>query len=646
MFKIFKGLKNKKIKTWVEEELEPQEVLLDALSQRNELFYEKKFEVALARKVLNSFCFFSFALLLVLLVKSFQLQILENKEFFVLAQKNYQRIYYERPNRGVIYDQKMEQLVFNDSSFDLVLDKKEFSRTEEQRKIVLDKISKTLSLNQNDLSKMIEQGNEDRVLIFENLDLETLAILESRLEELPGFSIEENIKRSYLEGPIFSHVIGYVGRVEKNELSLDPDYTLLDYIGKTGLERSYESVLKGVKGKTVVWRDVFSKELLKEKISDPKPGNSLVLWLDADLQEKATQALKDSLVRVNARAGSVVVMDPQTGGILALVSLPSFDNNLFFKRLSQEEWQRVLIGSAHPLWNRAISATYPSGSTIKPLVAVGALEEKIITPDKQLFCPGQIEVPNPWFPDQPWIFRDWKVHGWTDLRKAIAESCNVYFYTIGGGFKDIKGLGETKIKHYLNLFGWGRLTGIDLPGEKRGLIPDKEWKKQYFKEKNERIWYPGDTYNLSIGQGYLSVTPLQVVTSFAALANGGKLVKPMLVKQIIDQNKEVVKSFEPQIVRENFVETENIKVVREGMREAVIYGSSVILNDLPIKVAAKTGTAQTGRKDYYHNWVTVFAPYDDPEIVLTVVVENVPKEQVAALPVAKEILNWYFSNRE
>lgn len=646
MFKIFKGLKNKKIKTGVEEELEPQEVLLDALSQRNEIFYEKRFEVPLARKVLNSFCFFSFILLLLLLVKSFQLQILENEKFFVLAQKNYQRIYYQRPNRGVIYDQKMRQLVFNDSSFDLVLDKKDLPQTNEERKTILDKLSAILSLDQNDLREMIEQDDEERVLVFEDLDLETLAILESQLEELPGFSIEENIKRSYLEGPIFSHVIGYVGRIEKEELSLDPDYTLLDYIGKAGLEKSYESVLRGAKGKTVVWRDVFSKEILRQEVSQPRPGNSLVLWLDADLQEKATQALEESLLRVNARAGSVVIMDPQTGGVLALVSFPSFDNNLFFKRLSHKEWQEVLVGSTHPFWNRAISATYPSGSTIKPLVAVAALEEKIITPDKQLFCPGQIEVPNPWFPDQPWIFRDWKVHGWTDLRKAIAESCNVYFYTIGGGFKDIKGLGETKIKHYLNLFGWGKLTGIDLPEEKKGLIPDKEWKKQYFKEKNERIWYPGDTYNLSIGQGYLSVTPLQVVTSFAALANGGKLLKPMLVKQIIDQNKEVVKSFEPQIVKENFVETENLEAVKQGMREAVIYGSSVILNDLPIKVAAKTGTAQTGRKDYYHNWVTVFAPYDDPEIVLTVVVENVPKEQVAALPVAKEILNWYFSNRE
>ena len=330
---------------------------------------------------------------------------------------------------------------------------------------------------------------------------------------------------------------------------------------------------------------------------------------------------------------------------MALVSLPDFDNNLFQKGGDSEELQELLRDplNLNPLFNRVISGGYLIGSTIKPLIASAALEEKIISPQKNINCAGKIIIPNPWDPNASTTKKDWTVHGWTDMKKAIAESCNVYFYTIGGGYGDQIGLGPTKIKEYLELFGWGEKTGIDLPGETEGFIPDKEWKKKTW----DTAWWDGDTYNLSIGQGFLQITPLEVVNSFAAIANGGKLLQPQVVKEIVNDKKEVVEEIKPKIIRQDFINPDNLQIVREGMRQAVTginspQASAVLLNSLPVSAAAKTGTAELGN-NYYNNWVTVFAPYEDPEIVLTVMIESVKGMQTAALPVAKEVLQWYFS---
>ena len=359
----------------------------------------------------------------------------------------------------------------------------------------------------------------------------------------------------------------------------------------------------------------------------------------------ALQLLVEEMRKIGAKKGVAVAMDPKTGGILAMVSIPSFDNNSFSKGITQREWENLINNPNKPLLNRVIGGRYPTGSTIKPLIAAAALQEGLITENKTINCEGKIVIDNPWFPDKPFIFRDWTIHGITNVRKAIAESCNVFFYIIGGGYKNFKGLGAEKIKHYLNLFGWGQILGIDIGGEIKGFIPDKEWKKERFNSPNN-IWMPGDTYNLSIGQGYILIPPLEVVASFAAIANGGKLLKPMLVQKIIDENQNVIQEFHPEVIREGFIDEKNLEIVREGMREAVIYGSATILNDLPVKAAAKTGTAQTSKEGYYHNWLTVFAPYDDPQIVLTLMVEEVPGLHVVVAPVAKEVLNWYFTKNE
>ncbi|MBZ9577649.1 penicillin-binding protein 2 [Patescibacteria group bacterium] len=640
-FHLLKKVKNKK-------DIEPQEVFLDSLAQKKEAelgISEKKFEVPLSKKILKGFLIFAVVLLFILFVKTFQFQVLENKKFSALANENKFIIHSIRAARGVIYDSKGEQLVFNKPSFDLILDKRKLPSSDFEKIKVLKEVSEIVEENLEDLEKKINEEQNREVLISKDLDHQTLILLETKIAELSGFRIERNSIRYYIEDLSFAHLIGYTGKISAKELEKNPGiYSVFDYVGRDGLEKSYEETLRKNPGKTRIERDVYGNLLSKEIISLPESGKSLILWLDSELEKKIEEELKRILKDIGAEKAVGVALNPKTGGVLALVSIPSYNNNLFSKGADQEALSNLLADPREPLFNLAVSGLYPTGSTIKPLVASAALEEEIISPSKKINCKGGIAIPHRYEPEVTTVKQDWRIHGWTDMRKAIAESCNVYFYTVGGGYKDQEGLGPSRIKKYLELFGWGDKTEIDLSGEVKGLIPFPEWKKEVKKEP----WWDGDTYNLSIGQGDIKVTPLQVANAFAAIANGGTLYKPKVVKEIVDSEKNLIEEIKSEILKEDFINPENLEIVRQGMRRAVTgenspYASSVLLNSLPVSAAAKTGTAQTPRPSYYHNWITVFAPYDDPQIVLTIMVENVKDVQAVALPVAKEILKWYFS---
>ena len=634
--------KNKKIKFDFKNDIEPHEVLLDSLAKKREAelgLSEKKLEVPLLKKILQGLLIFSFILILILFGKTIQLQVVEGKNLSVLSEKNKFIIHQIQAERGVIYDKNLNQLVFNWPSFDLVCQNTDWeNKNEEEKDKILKEISEITKKNFEELKQKIEEGED---LIVENLDHQTLIILETKIGELPGFRIEQNPIRYYPDGRTISHLIGYTGKIKSEELKAAPEfYTISDYIGRDGLEKSYEEILRKNPGKLKIERDAQGHIISKETIQLPESGKSLVLWLDSELQKKIQEELEKEIKIVGAKGGVAVALDPKTGGVLALVSYPSIDNNLFSKRISQEEWKEIEEDPLKPLFNRAIAGTYLTGSTIKPLIASAALEEKIISPEKKINAQGKILVQDQWNPEKIWEYKDWAVHGWTDIRKAIAQSVNVYFYTIGGGYGDQKGLGPTKIKEYLEKFGWNQKTGIDLPGEAEGFIPDKEWKKKTF--PNDPGWWDGDTYNLSIGQGFLQITPLEVAASFVSIANGGKLLQPQVVKEIIDSKKNPIEEIKPKVIRENFIKPENLQIVREGMRQAVTSGSATgWLDQLRVPAAAKTGTAELG-KEFYNNWVTVFAPYEDPQIVLTIIIENVKGVQTAALPVAKAVLEWYF----
>lgn len=649
-----KSKKNRRVKLSHREDIEPHEIFLDKIARKHEEkldIAEKKIETPLPKKaVLFPFAAAVF-LFLLFFARVVQLQIMHGSEYSAQAEGNKYIYYKVQADRGIIFDKDYKALVENLSTFDLVCDPAKMPATENQRKRMLESIGKIVKMDEQKLAEAVKNPQEP---VLKNLDHQTLIILEARISDFPGCEINKRPIRKYTGDASLSHLLGYMGKIEPEEWKAHNDfYSIYDYIGRTGLENTYENILRKNPGQLRIERDAKGKIVSKDVYSLPESGKSIVLWLDLDLQKKIKEEMEKQLKSLGLERASAVAIDPKTGGILATASFPNFDNNVFSEGKA-EDVAKLFGDSLKPLFNRPIQGQYLTGSTIKPLTAAAALQEKIIKPDKDIDCQGKLVVQNVYDPEIVYTYNDNHVHGLTDMRKAIAESCNAYFQTIGGGYGSQQGLGPTRIKRYLELFGWGSPTGIDLPDEKNGFIPDPEWKKSYFENKQDKVWTDGDTYNMSIGQGFLGITPLQVANSFAAIANGGTLYRPQIVKQVVDERRNVIEDRKPAALRENFLDADNLKVVREGMRQAVTgwnspLASSVILNSLPVPAAAKTGTAQLKKdkdgKDLLNSWVTVFAPYDDPRIVVTIMMEDVHEGQFAVLPVAQRVLNWYFGPR-
>ncbi len=638
-----KKYKNRKIKNNGKQDICPEEVFLDKLSRRNKDNFdisERKLEVPVSRRCFYGLLTFSFLIFVSLFLRSFQLQIVDGEDFYKKSERNKFAYSSIQASRGVIYDKNYNQLVYNQPIFNLFLINSDFNKDYTDK--YYEKIKDLIDLNYSEFKEIVEKSEAEDILIKSNLNYESLISLEIIIRDLPGFEIRKDVVRNYIDGEIFSHVIGYIGKISPTEMDFYNNiYSINDYIGKTGIEKSYEEKIKIIPGKIRTEKDVFGNIKSEELISMPESGKNLILSIDGDLQKEIYSVLKNRVSEIGSSNAAVVATNPQTGEILSLVSYPGFDNNVFSVGDSSQI-QKFFIDEKKPLFNRVISATYPVGSTIKPFMGVAALEEKLVSPSKEFYSSGRLVVPNPWNPSNPSVFLDNQAHGWVNLRRAIAVSSNVYFYIIGGGHEGQKGLGPNLIKKYLSFFGWGETTGIDLPDEKKGFIPSPEWKEKTKKDE----WRVGDSYNLSIGQGDILITPLQVVNAFNVIANRGKLMKPIIVKEIVNQKKEIVETMEPETIKENFVSISSIEEARKGMRDAVLYGSAVSLKDLPVHVAAKTGTAQISKPGHYHNWVTVFGPYENSEIVLTVIIEEVEGVRAAALPIAKDILQWYFSERK
>jgi len=619
-------------------EIEPQEVLLDRLaSQREEemSFFNKRLYTSVLKGSVFKFLFIVFFTLAILYIKTFQIQILQHKELQLKAEANHFFNLKIKSERGVIYDKNLKQLVYNRPYFDLIVKKSELPKDEKYQQMVFSEIASILNVSEEFLKEKIYSNPKEEVILQQNIDHKTLIILQTKLNKLAGFEVKKRTKREYVEGEIMFPVVGYVSKTELE--------------GKDGIEKYYDFYLQENAGQILVERDAMGRIMSKKIVETPKAGKNVVLWLDLDLQKKIKEEIEKKIKEVRAKAGSAVVMDVNTGGILALVSSPSIDSNLFSSGLSIKEWEALKNDEREPLLNRAIAGQYLLGSTIKPFIALAALHEKIISPTEKIYCSGGIEIQNPYNPDVVYRFGDWTVQGPSDVRKAIAESCNVFFYTVGGGYKEKKGLGIKKIKEYLELFGFGEMLNVDfpIPPFATGLIGDPVWKKEKLKEG----WWDGDTYNISIGQGYIMVTPLQLARAYAAIANEGKLLKPKFAKAIIDDNGNIIENMEPEIEREIPIDKKYFKIVKEGMRWAVTgenspYASALSLNEISVPVAAKTGTAQVPKKgcsDCYNIWISVFAPYDNPQIVLVIMLEDVKGilSQVV-VPVAKEVLSWYF----
>lgn len=476
--------------------------------------------------------------------------------------------------------------------------------------------------------------------VMRDVPLELIAVIRANESTLPGIRITEGYRRDYAEAMANAHLLGFTGKVSVRDLARDSLLSHEDTVGKAGIEAQYDAILRGRKGRKIIEIDSRGVQTRFRMIENSSAGNSLRLAIDGPLQSHSYGTLER--FGRGEHAASVVILDPSSGAVRAAVSFPGFDAAKFGSSIAQKEFDTLISDPLKPLFNRAIAGEYPSGSTIKPLFGAAALQEGIIDPSKEIYDKGFIEIPNPYRPGETAIFRDWKAHGWIDFKDAIARSANVYFYMIGGGYENQEGLGIGRLSHYARLFGLGSRLGIDIPGEKSGFFPDPETKK--ITDPKDPVWRIGDTYNVSIGQGGVKTTPLQITAITAAIANGGILWRPFVLEAVLDREGREATKAEPHAIRSGMIEGLHLDRVRNAMRSAVTEGTGRGLADVPMEVAAKTGTAQAG-SGKPHAWVTAFAPIENPEIAITVMVEHAGEGSTVAIPITREILMWYYQNR-
>lgn len=425
----------------------------------------------------------------------------------------------------------------------------------------------------------------------------------------------------------FLHALGYLTSLKNNSGGAPK--------GMSGLEAAYNDVLAGTANKKIEEIDAKGNVVGSGILEAGDPGRAILTSISKDLEIKLAEAIKSTASERGFLGGAGVFMDIKTGEILALVSQPEFDPNLLVMADDSKKIENLLSDAGKPFLNRAVSGLYPPGSIVKPALAAGALTEGIISPDKKILSAGSISLPNPYDPSRPNVFLDWKALGWVDMKEAIANSSDVYFYEIGGGYKDQAGLGARNIKKYLSMFGFAEKSGVDLPEEKTGHLPDPTEKQ------GGRDWTIGDTYHVSIGQGNITVTPIQMAVYASAIASDGIIPYPHLVRAILDQNKKPVETLaypSREMIR---LSPETFKIIKEGMRGAVEFGTAKALYALPIEIAAKTGTAETGKKTKVHSWSIGFFPYDEPLVAFAILMDEGPEtNSIGATYVASEVIRW------
>ncbi len=447
-------------------------------------------------------------------------------------------------------------------------------------------------------------------------------------EEVGSGVFSENLSyiRSYMVSG-FSHVLGYVSYPTKDSRG---NYWQTNFVGKDGLEKQYNDEIRGENGSKII--ETNSQGVIQSEniINIPKRGSDLMTTIDSRIQRELFNSIRDLSRSNDFIGGSGVIMNVNNGEIIASTSFPEYDSEILSLGKDVKKINGYLNDKKNPFLDRTVSGLYTPGSIVKPFFALGALTEGVIDQYKKILSTGSISVPNPYFPDQKTVFKDWRVNGWTNMAEAIAVSSDIYFYEIGGGFEDQKGLGIENIEKYAKMFGFEDKTGIDLPDEKNGIIPSPEWKIKNFKGDPWRI---GNTYHTVIGQYGFQVTPMEITRAVSAIANKGKLLTPHFM--LSDKDKE--NKFSTIDLKKEYFD-----VVHEGMRQAVTYGTAVALNVPYVQVAAKTGTAQIGvLKNRVNSWVIGFFPYEKPKYSFTIMMESGPKtNSVNASSVMSGLLDW------
>ncbi|HUL38639.1 MAG TPA: penicillin-binding protein 2 [Thermodesulfobacteriota bacterium] len=575
-----------------------------------------------------------------LFIRLWSLQVFKGSELRRLSENNCIRIRENPADRGMLLDRKGRILAHNRPSFEVYLVPEDIKTNPE----VVIKVAEMLHVTQDEIGERIKAQKRRApfkpVKIKSDIDWNELALLESNRVHLPGLIVDVRPRRAYDYGELASHLIGYLGEIDEDELrqSRETPYRMGALIGKYGVEYKWENDLRGVDGGRQIEVDALGREIRPLGTLEPFPGNNLSLTIDLDLQKTAEEAYQD-------KNGALVAMDPKTGRILAMVSKPSFEPDIFARNILPEEWKSLLENPHHPLQNKGIQGQYPAGSVFKIITAIAGLESGLITPNTMFTCTGT-------FPYGNRDFRCWKEkgHGAISLHRAIVESCDIYFYQVG-----LK-VGPDLIARYANEFGLGRATGISLPHEKSGIVPSSSWKKKRFGVP----WYSGETLSYSVGQGYLNTTPLQLLMLISGVANGGRLYLPQVVEKVENIYGKILKEYSPVELGRANVSEKTLQIVQEALKGAVNdphgTGGTCALKD--VKVAGKTGTAQVVRlpenfkkgdmnrmplKFRDHAWFVAYAPFEDPKIAIAVLVEHGGFGASAAAPIAKKVIEKYLN---
>jgi len=550
------------------------------------------------------------------------LQLWEGERYFCLSQNSRLQLIPLPPFRGLILDRKGEVLAENKVSFSVGV----IPSNVKDINHLLNCLNKVIHMDKETAIKRIQKASNPfrPVCLKRDISVSELTILLEREEEFPGTVIVAHPMRFYPHGKLASHLIGYLGEINSEELSMNSlvDVEQGDFVGKMGIEKVYNKYLQGKKGGRQVEIDAYGHPLRTISERDPLSGDSIYLTIDLNMQKIAEEELGN-------RCGSVIIGDPWTGEIFALASHPAFNPNLFSRLISKEEWNELRYNPEHPLQNKAVRGEYSPASTFKIIVTAAALENKVVREEESLWCEGSLPIGNR-------VFKDWKAHGKVNLEKAIVQSCDVFFYQLG-----LK-TGEREIVRFARLFGLGEPTGIDLLSESRGLLPTPSWK---LKNKGEK-WWRGDTANISIGQGYILVTPIQMFRVISAVANGGKIAKPYLVKKIVDAKGRVIKESREQEIRKISLSSSTFRFLRKSLRKVVVEGTGWKAKNKVVEISGKTGTVELSEGENPHSWFIGYAPSKNPSLAIVVVIEHIKEEEESASETTGRILSRIFKKSE
>jgi penicillin-binding protein 2 len=593
------------------------------------------------KKKIRVFAILVIFVFICLSMRIWYLQILKWQYLTGLSENNRVRMVSLPSYRGMIKDRNGEILVSIRPSFNLYITPEDAGDSAPP----LDLLAKKIKFQRGKLKENVNREKSFKdVLIKVDISREEVAFVEENNMRLPGIKIKAEPLRNYVYKDLMSHTLGYLGEISKSKLknTNNPFYSLGDFVGKNGLENVFESTLRGKKGHKEVEADVSGRELKTIRKLPPESGDNLVLTIDVKVQQELEKAMTRTPEKIVN--GSAVVIKVQTGEILAIASKPTFDPNEFAAGITPGNWKKLINDEMHPLQNRSIHSQYPPGSTYKIAVAYAALEEGVVDSETTIYCPGHFKLGRG-------RYRCWKKsgHGALNLHDALVQSCDVYFYTVGHR------MGIDTLARYAKTFGFGSPAGIGLSREKSGLVPSTQWKLK----NRKKPWLLGETISASIGQGYNLVTPLQQANMMAAVANGGMLLKPYLIKRIEEPGGTAIKDFFPEIRGKIAGNSENLEIIRKALRDVVNgpRGTGKRSRLKNIIVSGKTGTVQVVRmksneelekedevpyKHRDHAWFVAFAPYEKPEIAIAVLVEHGGHGGATAAPIAQKVFKKYF----